>query len=391
MIEELFSRLEEIYPEMIKFRREMHQYPELSFQEIKTPRKIANYLSELGLEVRTEVGGRGVVATLNGEKPGRTVAIRADFDALPIQDDKDVSYKSKIKGVMHACGHDIHTSTVLGVAKALAEVREKLPGKIVFIHQFAEEVHPGGAIEMIKDGCLDGVDVIYGVHVVSDLAIGEIGVREGSMTSAPDSFNIKVNGKGGHGGWPHNTVDPILTASQLVVNLQQIVSRNVNPLNPAVVSVCKIEGGHTHNVIPEFVEITGTVRTVDKKTQEIVKNKMKQIVESTCQTFGAKADFNYEYGYPAIINDVQETARVEKVAQEIIGEDKVIRIPLIMGGEDFARYLQKVPGTFFTVGGRNPEINAVFNNHHPLFDVDEKSMLIASKVFVSAVLDYLNE
>ncbi|MCK9909639.1 amidohydrolase, partial [Microbacteriaceae bacterium K1510] len=208
--------MEKLYPELVQLRRAMHMHPELSFHEVATPRKVADYLEALGMEVRTGVGGRGVVGLLRGGKPGKTVALRADFDALPIQDAKDVDYKSQVPGVMHACGHDVHTAALLGVAKVLSEVKEEIPGNVVFIHQFAEEVAPGGAKPMIEDGCLDGVDVIYGAHVWSLEPYGTVGVAEGYAMAAADAFEIEIVGKGGHGAQPHLTVDSILVGSQLV-------------------------------------------------------------------------------------------------------------------------------------------------------------------------------
>lgn len=245
MLKELFSRLEEVYPELVDLRRDFHMYPELSHQEVNTPQKIASYLTDLGLEVRTDVGGRGVLGYLTGGKPGRTIALRADFDALPIQDEKHVAYKSKVDGVMHACGHDIHTAALLGVAKVLSEIKEEVPGTIVFLHQFAEETTPGGADYMIQDGCLDGGDVIYGAHVDSQQRLGTIYVTEGHISSAQDDFYIEIHGKGGHGASRHETVDALVTGSQLVVNLQQIVSRKIHPLKSATLSVSSFTSGST--------------------------------------------------------------------------------------------------------------------------------------------------
>ncbi|MCK9905328.1 amidohydrolase, partial [Frankia sp. Cpl3] len=341
-------------------------HPELSFHEVATPRKVADYLEALGMEVRTGVGGRGVVGLLRGGKPGKTVALRADFDALPIQDAKDVDYKSQVPGVMHACGHDVHTAALLGVAKVLSEVKEEIPGNVVFIHQFAEEVAPGGAKPMIEDGCLDGVDVIYGAHVWSLEPYGTVGVAEGYAMAAADAFEIEIVGKGGHGAQPHLTVDSILVGSQLVMNLQQIVSRRVNPLKPAVLSVGSFVSGSAFNVIPNSAKIVGTVRTFDEDVRQLVEDAINQITQSTCEGAGATAAVEYKRGYDAVWNHPEETRRVEQLAKQIIGEEQVIHLEPSMGGEDFAYYLQKVPGTFFFVGGRNPELNAVYPHHHPM-------------------------
>ncbi|WP_134702429.1 M20 family metallopeptidase [Ammoniphilus sp. YIM 78166] len=389
MLDRLTRRLQEIYPDLVEIRRDFHMYPELSYQEENTPRKVANFLSALGLEVRTGVGGRGVVGTLRGGKPGPTIALRADFDALPIQDEKQVDYKSRIPGVMHACGHDVHTTTLLGVAKVLAEVREHLAGTVVFIHQFAEEVAPGGAIPMIEDGCLNGVDVIYGAHVWSGIPIGQVGVTYGYMMAATDDFEIEITGKGGHGATPHLTVDSLVTGSQLVLNLQQIVSRRVNPLKPAVLTVGSFVSGNAYNVIPNTAKLMGTVRTFDEDVRDLMEEELKAVTQATCQAVGATSTIHYHRGYPAVWNHEEPTRVVESQAKELLGDDQVFRMEPIMGGEDFAYYLQKVPGSFFFVGGANPEIGAEYPHHHPKFDVDEKAMLVAGQVFLSTVLHHV--
>lgn len=389
MLEKLSLRLDELYSEMVSFRRDLHMNPELSNEEVHTPRKVAQFLQSIGLEVKTGVGGRGVVGTLKGGLPGKTVALRADFDALPIQDEKEVEYKSQIPGVMHACGHDIHTAALLGVAKVLSEVKEQIPGTIKFIHQFAEEVTPGGAKIMIEDGCLDGVDVIYGAHVMSGEPLGKVSVVEGYASSAQDDFIIEIFGKGGHGASPHLTVDPLVTGSQLVLNLQQIVSRRVDPMQAAAVTVGTFTSGGATNVIPDKAIIKGTVRTFDEGVRSIIEDALKQITKSTCEGAGAKVNIEYIKDCPSMWNDPHETKRVEEVAIELFGEENVIKDKPLMGSEDFAFYQKVVPGTYFMIGGGNPEINAVFPHHHPRFDVDERSMLNIGKVFIATVLNFL--
>ncbi|MDQ0338118.1 amidohydrolase [Caldalkalibacillus uzonensis] len=389
MLQPLFERLHNIYPRLVDFRRDLHMYPEISFEEVETPKKIAQFLTELGLEVKTGIGGRGVVGILRGGKPGKTVALRADFDALPIQDEKEVPYRSRIPGKMHACGHDVHTAALLGVAAVLSEVKEQLAGTVVFIHQFAEELAPGGAKPMIEDGCLDGVDVIYGAHVWSGLPYGTVGFCEGYAMAAADAFEIEVTGRGGHGAQPHLTVDPLVTASQLVVNLQNIVSRRVDPLKSAVVTVGSFHAGEAFNVIAHSAHLKGTVRTFDEDVRSMIEEWIGQVVRGTCEQMGATATYEYRRGYPALYNHVEETRRVELLAQQLFGAGKVTKMEPMMGGEDFAYYLQKVPGTFFFVGGGNPEIDAVYPHHHPKFDVDERAMLVTGQLFITAVLDYL--
>lgn len=389
MQQELFTRLESLYPELVEFRRDLHMHPELSFEEVRTPQRIADFYRDLGLDIRTQVGGRGVVATLRGGAAGRTVALRADFDALPIEDEKDVPYKSTVPGVMHACGHDIHTAGLVGVAKVLSEVREQLRGNVVFIHQFAEEVTPGGAKSMIEDGCLDGVDVIYGAHVHSPAEYGVVGTVVGPAMATADSFEVSVRGKGGHGAMPHDTVDPIAVSGHLIVALQQIVARQTDPLKSAVVTLGAIHGGNAFNVIPETVHLKGTVRVFDPEVGENVRASLRRIVEQVCGAFGAVGTLDYEPGYPTVVNHAAQTELVEAVAAEVVGGENVITLAPMMGGEDFSYYLQKVPGSFFFVGGGNEELAAVYPHHHPRFDVDERSMLVTGKVFIGAVLKEL--
>ncbi|MGG4441536.1 amidohydrolase [Brevibacillus fortis] len=389
MEEKWFARLQEIYPELVSFRRDLHMYPELSFQEENTAKKVADKLASFGIEVQTGVGGMGVVGLLRGGKPGKTVALRADFDALPIQDEKEVPYKSRIPGVMHACGHDIHTSGLLGVAQVLSEFRDELPGNVVFLHQFAEELPPGGAKAMVEAGCLEGVDVVYGAHVASELPVGIVGIGHGYITAAADSFEIVLYGKGGHGAYPHTSVDPIVLGSQVVMNLQQIASRQVDPLKQVVLSVCSfVGGGEAFNVIPDQVRLKGTVRTYDEEVRVAVEQSLKRIVEASCQAVGATCEIMYQRGYPASWNDETETPLLVAEANRIFGEERVLKIPPGMGGEDFAYFAQERPATFFMVGGRNPEIQATYPHHHPKFDVDERSMIQTGQLFIAALLAY---
>ncbi|RYG73691.1 amidohydrolase [Lentibacillus lipolyticus] len=391
MIEKLFTQLEELYPEMVDIRRDLHMHPELSHEEVRTPEKVAAFLTELGIEVRTDVGGRGVVGTLKGGKPGKTIALRADFDALPIQDEKDVDYKSQVPGVMHACGHDLHTAGLLGVAKVLSSVRDEIPGTIVFIHQFAEELTPGGAKLMMEDGCLDGVDMIYGAHVMADEPYGTVGVCGGYASSAQDDFEIEVLGQGGHGSSPHTAVDPLVTASQLVVNLQQIVSRRVSPLQSAAVTVGSFHSGDATNIIPDKAVIKGTVRTYDADVRDTVEHAMKQIAKSTCEAAGASVNVDYVRDCPSMYNDANEANRVMEMAKLAVGVDQVQEMAPMTGSEDFAFYQEEIPGVYFIAGGQNPDIGAVYPHHHPMFNADERAMLNVGKVFISSALNYLSD
>ncbi|KHF40372.1 M20 family metallopeptidase [Halalkalibacter okhensis] len=390
MIDKLLTRLEELYPEMVDLRRMLHAEPELSFQEEKTPEMIADYLERLGVVVKRNVGGRGVLGYIQGGKPGKTVALRADFDALPIQEETGLPFASRQPGVMHACGHDGHTATLLVLAKVLMEQREQIEGTVVLIHQFAEELAPGGAIEMIKDGCLNGVDAIFGTHLWSTMPLGQIGYRQGPIMAAADRFDLVIKGRGGHGASPHETVDSIAVASSIVSALQHIVSRNVDPLKSAVVSIGSFHAGGAFNVIADSATIVGTVRTFDEAVQELIITRIEQITKGICDAMGADYTLDYKKGYPAVINDREETTHFVHTATGIVQNLVVQEMDPVMGGEDFAYYLQHVPGTFFFTGAGNVQEGIIYPHHHPKFDFDEEAMLIAAKCLGKVALNYLN-
>lgn len=389
-MEKLYELLNEHFDEMVEIRRHLHQNPELSFEEIETPKFIAEYHRKLGHEVRTEVGGRGVVAKLQGAKPGPTVALRADFDALPIQEETGVEYQSKVDGVMHACGHDGHTATLLGLAKALNKLKSELEGNVVFIHQHAEELPPGGAIAMIEDGCLDGVDVIFGTHLWSTLPVGEVSYRQGAIMAALDRFDIKIKGFGGHGSQPERTKDSIVIASQLVGNLQQIVSRRVSPLDSAVVSVCSLEAKNPYNIIADSATLAGTVRTFKESVRQFIEEEIEKVIKGTCLASDAEYQYNYTRGYPAVINHPEETSFLVDVAKKAPGVTSVTEFDPNMGGEDFAYYLQHIKGTFFFTGASVSNPQNIYPHHHPKFNFDERGMLIAAQILGSATLQYMN-
>ncbi|MFZ7945984.1 amidohydrolase [Neobacillus sp. 19] len=391
MLQTLFNRLEGIFPEMVEIRRELHMNPELSFQEVHTPAFIAGFLRELGLEVKTEVGGRGVVAKLTGGQPGKTVAIRADFDALPIHEETDLPFQSKVPGVMHACGHDAHTAIVLGLAKVFSENRAQLKGNIVFIHQHAEEVLPGGAIAMIEDGCLDGVDVIFATHMENDYPVGTIAYRSGYIMSCADEFYIDVLGQGGHAQAPHHTKDALVVGAQLVCNLQHIVSRRVNPLKSAVVSIGTFHSGTATNIVNGEAKITGEVRAFEEEIRTDVEKIIEEITSATC--LGARSTYNYTYlrGYPATYNHPDITNLLVDSAKQVTDVHNMIEVEPMMGAEDFAYYTQKIPGTYFFTGSANPEDESVYPYHHPKFKIDERAILVASKVLAAATIEYLDD
>ncbi|TXK85712.1 M20 family metallopeptidase [Paenibacillus sp. N3.4] len=381
--------LRAIYGEMVGWRRYLHQNPELSFHEYRTAEFIAAHLQDWQIEVRKGVGGNGIVGVLRGNVDGPTVALRADMDALPIQDEKNCSYSSKINGVMHACGHDAHTSTLLGIAKVASQNRDQIKGNLVFLFQHAEEITPGGADAMIQDRALEGVDAVFGVHLWTPFPVGHVYGKAGPMMAAPDEFSIRIQGKGGHGGLPHQTIDSIYVASQLVVNLQSIVSRQVDPIEPCVVSVGSFHAGSSFNVIAETSVINGTVRTFNAELRQDVKERLERIVQGTCSMFGASYELDYKMGYPTVVNDAHEAQRFFKVGTELFGVASVHESPLIMAGEDFSYYLHHRPGCYMFVGAGNVEAGIIHPHHHPKFDIDEDAMLNAARLLLGMALDYM--
>ncbi|WLR51483.1 M20 family metallopeptidase [Bacillus tianshenii] len=389
MLEQLYQQIDEQYDEMIDMRRYLHMHPEVSFKEYKTAEYIADFYQKLGISPKTNVGGNGIIATIEGSKPGKTVAIRADFDALPIQDAKDdVSYQSTVPGVMHACGHDGHTTVLLTLAKIMNNMKEELQGTYVFIHQHAEELIPGGAKSMVEAGCLEGVDAIFGTHLWSTEEAHAIGYRTGPIAAAADRFEITIQGKGGHGAQPHNSRDAIVAASQLVVNIQQIVSRRVNPLDSAVVSIGNFAANNEFNVIADSAKLAGTVRTFREEVRESVQEELERIIKGTCLSSNVTYDFHYIKGYPAVVNHEAETDFLAEVAKEVPGVSSVTELEPKMVGEDFSYYLQKVPGTFFFTGAAKGDPNDSYPHHHPKFNFNEEAMLTAAKTLGAAAIRY---
>lgn len=388
MKQKIFARLESGFEEMVDLRRDFHMYPELSFQEFKTARKIADYQKGLGLEVRTNVGGNGVIATLRGGKDGPTVAVRADFDALPIQEENEVLYKSRNPGVMHACGHDAHTAIALGLAKAFSEVKDQLAGNVVFIHQHAEEVDPGGARSMIEDGALNGVDVIFATHMENYLPVDHLLFSEEYILGAADDFTIEIIGTGGHGAFPQDTVDVISTGAQLINSLNQITSRKIDPLKSVVLTIGVFQAGEAENVIPEKAILKGTVRSFDESIRQEVYEWICQITEYTCKAFGADHKLDYKFGYPATKNNPEITKLLVKAAKDVLPVENIKEMEPNMGAEDFSYFLQKTPGTYFFTGSANKEKGFVYPYHHPRFDIDERAILNGAKVIASAIIDY---
>jgi amidohydrolase len=383
MKEVVLRKLEQTFSEMVEVRRHLHMHPELSHKEINTPAFIADQLDAFGVEVKRGVGGRGVVGTIRGGKPGKTIAFRADFDALPIQDMKQISYKSTVSGVMHACGHDGHTAALLGFAKAMMEIKNELCGTVVLIHQFGEELPPGGALGMIKDGCLDGVDLVYGAHLQSKLDSGHVYVRDGYLQASEDTIKIVVRGFGTHGAEPHNGVDPILAASHIIVALQTIVSRNTDPLKELVISIGKFHAGEADNVIPSEAVLEGTIRVFDPELRKMAGRRVREIAENVAIGLGAIAEVTIETGYDSLWNHPEAMEIVRNAAIDLYGEDAVMETTPVMPVEDFSYYTQVLPGAFFFVGAKLQDESLVFPHHHEQFDFDENAMLMTAKLFAA--------
>ncbi len=383
MLYEIKNKVTEITEELVSWRRDFHRHPELAFEEFRTSAVIREFLEKLGLQVET-CAKTGLRAVLAGKPGGRTVALRADMDALPLEEEGDKEYISQNPGVTHACAHDGHMSIIMGAAKILSQMKDRFSGKVVFLFQPSEERIPGGAKLMIEEGALEGVDAIFGLHLWQDLATGIVGLVKGPMMAQPDAFSITIKGKGGHGSMPQQTVDPILVASQLVVNVQSIVSRSIDPLKPVVVSFGTIIGGTIYNIIPEKVTLTGTVRSFDADVQKLTEQRLRKITQKTCETYGATAEFKYDIGYDSLVNDAGMVDFVEKITAKTLGKERIKHIDPVMGGEDFAYYLKKVPGAFLFFGMGD---GTQYPHHHPGFDIDEKALPEATYLMTALALE----
>jgi amidohydrolase len=388
--ETLRAEAEKIKPEVINLRRRFHMYPELSRQEEKTVALVQQTLEGLGIATQ-RVAGTGLVGLLQGKGPGKTVAIRADMDALPMHDGKQVEYASREAGKMHACGHDAHTAGLLGAAMLLSNYREQFSGNVKFFFQPAEE-NGGGALPMIEAGVMENphVDAVFGLHVNHELDAGTVGFRFGQFYAAADMMEIVVHGQSAHGARPHVGVDAILVASQIVTALQSFVSRNVNPIDSAVVTIGKFVGGYQRNIIADKVELSGTVRTLSPAVRADAQVRLTKLIQGVAESFGATAEVQYDLGYPTVINDEEMTEFARRSAEEMLGAANVtlIKEPK-MGGEDFAFFLQKAPGTFYQLGVRNEARGIVHPTHTHLFDIDEEALTIGAAVHAKLALDFL--
>ena len=384
--------IRELQAQLVTWRRNIHQKPELGFQEHLTAELISQQLTKWSIPHQTGIAETGIVATIEGKKAGKVIAIRADMDALPVQEANQVSYRSQHDGKMHACGHDGHVAIALGTAYYLNRHREELPGTVKIIFQPAEE-GPGGAKPMIEAGVLQNpdVDAIIGLHLWNNLPLGTVGVRSGALMAAVECFRLQVFGRGGHGAMPDRSIDSIVVGSQIVNALQTIVSRNINPLDSAVVTVGEFHGGTALNVIADSVTMSGTVRYFNPQLESVIGDRIESIIAGICQSQGATYELDYWHLYPPTVNDPEIAQLVQSVANEVI-ETPMGVVPecQTMGGEDMSFFLQQVPGCYFFVGSANSDRGLTYPHHHPRFDFDETALGTGVEIFVRCVEKFLN-
>ncbi|BAQ66010.1 M20 family metallopeptidase [Geminocystis sp. NIES-3709] len=386
-LSEIRAEIAQLQPQLVHWRRKLHQYPELGFEEVLTADFVAEKLSDWGIDYQTQVAKTGIVATIQSHYPGKVLGIRADMDALPIQEENNVSYCSKHKGIMHGCGHDGHTAIALGIAYYLAHNRDKWQGTVKVIFQPAEE-GPGGAKPMIEAGVLinPSIDAIIGLHLWNNLPVGTIGVREGALMAAVECFKCTLFGKGGHGAMPDQTIDSVLLGAQIINSLQTIVSRNVSPIDSAVVTVGQFQGGTALNVIADTAKMSGTVRYFNPKLEKFIEKRIETIIKGICESHGAKYDLDYWQLYPPVINHPRITQLVKSVALEVV-ETPLGVVPecQTMGGEDMSFFLQQVPGCYFFLGSANVKKGLNYPHHHPRFDFDETVLSLGVEIFARCV------
>lgn len=389
----LKTDIDEILPGVVADRRHLHEHPELAFEETETAKFVADRLKQLGVEdIKTGVGKTGVTGLIRGgDGSGKVLLLRADMDALPIVEENDVDYKSTVEGKMHACGHDAHTAMLLGVARILTERTHDFQGTVKLFFQPAEEVPPGGAIEMIRDGALEDphVDACVGLHVGSDLDAGMIAVQYGPGSAGSDRFRVRIQGRGGHAARPQVAIDPVVVASQIVLALQTLVSRETDPMEAAVVSTTAILAGEAFNVIPDTAELRGTVRTLSEDVRQSIAKRLPELCEGVGKALGAEVTVEYNLGYPSLQNDDAMVDIVKQAAIDAVGEDHVIEKPVGMGGEDFSYLSLERPSAFFRCGTRNEDRGIVWGHHHPRFDIEEEGFSAGIETFVRTVTGYL--
>ncbi|EAF5665990.1 M20 family metallopeptidase [Listeria innocua] len=388
---QLMNMLQERKDEITQIRRHLHEHPELSFHETETAKYIQDFYKGKDVEVATEVGnGHAVVVTIKGGKPGKTIALRADFDALPIEEQTDLPFKSKNPGVMHACGHDGHTAYLLVLADCLIQLKENIPGTIKIVHQHAEETPPGGAKSVVESGILDDVDQIFGIHVFPFGESGQVYYHSGYAMAGRTYFKLKIQGVGGHGSSPHMANDAIVAGAYFVTAIQTVVSRRLNPFDTGVITIGSFDGKGSFNVIKDAVELEGDVRYMNTENRDKIDAEIHRIVSGIEAMFGVSVELTYTNDYPPLYNDPVVTEQVVASLQKGLGEylTDISMYDMLSGSEDFAYYLQKIPGVFFYIGAKPKNTPHAYFNHHPKFDIDEDALLVAAKSVADVVLDY---
>lgn len=393
LLEQIKSLSEQFSGEVIELRRHLHQHPELSYQEYNTARFVADKLQSFGIEVKEGVATTGLIAEVKGKNPEKkSIALRADMDALPISEENEISYRSAVAGVMHACGHDVHTASLLGTARILNTVKDQFEGTVRFLFQPGEEKNPGGASYMIRDGALKNPPPagIIGQHVFPLLPVGKIGFREGMYMASCDEIYLKVIGKGGHAAAPELAVDPILIASHIIIALQQVISRNASPRQPTVLSFGNIIGKGATNIIPNEVNIAGTFRAMNEEWREAALKKIKKMAESIADGMGGKCEVDISRGYPYLENNPELTRRIRDAAQAYVGPENVVDIDITLGAEDFAYYSQVIPASFYRLGTSNPAKGITSYVHTPTFNIDEDALKIGPGLMAWMAVNELN-
>lgn len=394
MREKLIDMLESRKDEMIKIRRYLHENPELSFREEKTAQYIEEFYKGKDVEIETNVGnGYGIIVTIQGGQPGKTIGLRADFDALPIKEEADVPFKSKNEGVMHACGHDAHTAYLLVLADCIIQLKDELKGRVKIIHQHAEELPPGGAKSIVESGKLDDLDAIFGIHILPLAEAGTVGYRSGYSFNGRTYFKLVVQGRGGHGSSPDKANDAIVAGSYFVTAVQTIVSRRINPMTAGVVTIGSFDGKGSFNVIKDSIEIEGDIRYSDDEVQKVIDDEFHRIVKGVEELFGVTCELTYTPDYPPLYNDPQLTEFVAETLKN--ADDPAIKtvkeFPKMAPSEDFVYYLRKIPGSYFFIGCTPKGVKEPYFNHHPKFDIDEDAILVAAKAVGHVTCSYLEE
>ncbi len=387
----ILKQAEELFPLQVKWRRHLHKNPEISNEEFQTTKFIKNELSKRKIEIKKIKMPTGIIGLINGRKKP-AVAVRTDMDALPITERTNLPFKSRNEGVMHACGHDIHMATVLGTAVILNKIKSVLPGCVKFFFQPAEEIPPGGAERLIKEGAMSSpdVDMVFGLHVDPNVPTGKITLRDGDAMASVIDIDITIKGVGGHAALPHRAVDAIVVASEVIGSIQKVISREIHPLKPALISFGQISGGTVRNVIADEVHLSGTARTLDPENIRIIRKLIKRTVDGICRARGAKYELKIIEGYPVLSNHIEVNNILRSAYAELFGSKKIGVTPYTMGGEDFSFYLQKSPGAMFRLGVRNDKIGANKSWHSPEFIADERGIFYGTALLSYAVLKYFS-